>query len=101
MALKVGKLYAGKTPSVVAAYIYEAKRLAIRRWPVYPPNKLMGDDVFVVLDHTVAKRCNKYGLLIQINIYKILVGDCIGWVHLPNDSAWILKEKHAPATATT
>lgn len=98
MTLRIGKMYVGKTPGVVAAHMFSGKLWITApydtwEWVRYEPLEtavLKGDDCFVVLEHDTYMRECKRGRKVRVNLYRLLVGDFTGWCVLPNDGAWKL-----------
>ena len=103
MALKIGKLYKGKSPQAfgknpIIARVYQNQenvlipgaKFLCPFFPLYMTN------TFVVLEHVVLDKAvleNAYiDKIVKINVYKLLIdGDCerIGWCLLPNDGSWV------------
>jgi len=90
MTLKIGCMYESKKPDnpFPVAKLYREKSAVIinNSWDC---QKLAASSRFFVLEHDLATRRNKFGHKLQVNLYKLLLGDgTIGWCMLPNVRSW-------------
>ena len=93
MTLDVSMMYEAKNTESPYPYakVYKKKEVAICRYSNrYSCIAVIGSKSrFVVLEHEVASRKNRFGENLKINIYRLLLDDgTIGWCMLPNSKSW-------------
>ncbi len=93
MTLDVSMMYEAKNTENPYTYarVYKEKEVAICRYSNrYSCIAVIGaKSRFVVLEHEVASRKNRFGEKFKINIYRLLLDDgTIGWCMLPNSKFW-------------
>lgn len=93
MALIIGMMYEAKNTESLfpCARAYKEKAVAIARHSTwYKCIAVVGAKTrFVVLEHEEARRKNRLGEILKINIYRLLLDDgTVGWCMLPNCKTW-------------
>ncbi len=92
MTLDVSMMYEAKNTENPYTYarVYKEKEVAICRHSGHVCIAVIGSKSrFVVLEHEVASRKNRFGEKFKINIYRLLLDDgTIGWCMLPNSKFW-------------